>query len=290
MVAKAAGLSALLLVLTFAKPALSDTEVELKHDARKMLVSGAVLTSIGGALVLSAGIMLGVEANSCGPHDDCQGSLFLIPSIVMFAAGGAGLLPGIPLLIVGGATKHRARLITEGKLLETPPINKLQIRRSVYAGATLGTLSIAALAGASVGILMANVARSDPTMDRATYTWFSMMPISAALFAVASPLLLASYMKTRRAMGERPADRLAVAGWILYSCTLATFPVAIYIPYAAPFYSVFLVSGVAVSIVAGKRAFSHLKTTEEPKSSSPIVVPFATGIPGGFLMGITGTF
>lgn len=220
----ARGATALLLVLTFARPALGDTEVELEHDARKMLVSGAVLTSIGGALVLSAGIMLGVEANSCGPTEDCQGSLFLIPSIVMFAAGGAGVLPGIPLLIVGGATKFRARMTAEGKLLETPPpINKPLIRRSVYAGATLGTLSIASLTGASVGILMANVARSDPTTDRATFTWFSMMPISVALFAVSSPLLLASYMKTRREMGEKPVDRLTVAGWILYSCTLATF-------------------------------------------------------------------
>jgi hypothetical protein len=88
-----------LLLCIYARPA--------RADGRGLEIAGATLTAIGGASFVSgAGVMLGDMAAPHDHHCGCGGPGALV-YVTTIPFGGALLIAGIPMLVVGYKRAHK---------------------------------------------------------------------------------------------------------------------------------------------------------------------------------------
>jgi hypothetical protein len=298
------------------------TVQELELKARSHIVTGSLLTSFGGALMVVGGGLIGAQyaytCEDCGP----SAPTFLIIGASLLGIGGLNLVPGAVLLDSGIRKKKSAALLASGKVgldvvgeaeylgpvtaegTSGPPGPGTGDATSLYAeqrmgkvkrmantGYVLVSLSLA-FAAASWCFLAGHLARGLYDSYSLDVGFFVLTPASMVLFAIGSPHLLLANTRARHLEGLKPTDGLNTAGWVLYAPALATGSLFFggWPPYIAMAYSALLVTGSAVSIAAGVRA---TRTADRYVGEQPhafTLVPSVAPLAGGFVLGIAGTW
>lgn len=163
-------------------------------------------------------------------------------------------------------------------------------RRLAVAGFVLEALGTASLMG---GWLFAGLDCGDPFC-----AMIGFIPGTVLMHSIAGPLRLHALAIANRHAGRKVVDGYVVAGWVGYGLTLATLAPMPFVPFfgseevivAFPiaFTAVYIASAIITSI-AGGRALGLSARVLEPEEYATLV-PYAAPVPGGFSLGLAGSF